>query len=1332
MRKRLWTQFRIGKKGARRAASRPGLEAFEARLLLTTFVVQNTNDDTAPGSFRWAINQTNQGRGGDTIAFSIPGSGAQTIALHSALPTLNVGVTIDGTTQPDFSGAPLIQLDGTDAGQGADGLDLTGDNSAVIGLAINGFSGNGITISAGSNTRIQGNFIGMLSSGSPGSGNGGSGVLVSGGQLEQIGGDLPGQRNLISLNGRYGVEFNGKAAPIQGAIVSGNLIGTDLSGTLKEGNLLGGIAVSNANGTTIGGEESGDGNVISGNVGPGITALGSTDGLRVQGNWIGTDPTGIRNVGNLGGGVRLLSSNNVIGGLLPGDPNIIAFNGDPRTGNGPGVGLDLNVSSGTILSNAIFANAGAGIDLGSGANHQLANPTMTAVSTDGSSTTVIGSFSGAPNATYIVQFFANDSMDSSGFGEGQFLLGTRSVTTDAAGNGVINVTLPGAVSSAQYVTATLTDPQGNTSQFGRDLMADGTADLSVGVSASSSSVNVGENVTYHITVTNVGSTTAHDLLITNLLPAGVTIVSITDAFATISQGSSSFLASLGVLGPGMTHDMMVVVKTSSASVPSLLDTVTVGCSDGDSNASNNVASVSTPIGVLSDLTVTAQADHPSVAMGTPVTYTVTVTNHGPTTATGVTLIDSLPAGVTIVSAVSNQTDATTTIADGVITTLIGTLAADGSSFVLTIVVSTSTSTPPSIILAASVSSDEVDPNPADDSASVTTTVTPAFDLGVVVGPLGTPVLLGQDLVYSIVVTNHGALPVTGVELKGHLPAGLTVVSATDSLGTVVPVGSDGSFDDFLGTMDGNASATLTIKVVPQTAGPIVLTAAVAGDQTDPDTTNNTIQVTTGVLPVADLGVSFAPLPPNALTGRPITYTLIVSNRGPSPAVGVSLTGMLPSGAVMLSAGPGPGLFSASQGAFSANLGTLAPNASMSYTLTLMPGLAGLSTISTTISSSAFDPDTGNNLATEAVNVMQPPGTLQFSAPTFSVGDNGGVAVITVTRTDGTQGTVSVNYWSDGGSAASGPDYQAVSGTLVFGPGESTKTFSVPVRDNPYNRADHSVNLVLGTPTGGADLGPLSSATLVIKDLNPDNVAPQVEDLRLAGPATGIDTVTLVFNKTLDPATASNPANYHVVAVGADGWLGTGDDSGVGLSWVSYDPTTNSVTLQPNASLGSNQFYHVQIAGVTDPGGLGIAGGAYNGFFGRGTFLSYPDSHGTLVTFMVKGGGVLDLTRYANGDGQRLQLLNPVPRRTSILGVVQGSASTSLDSITGLGAFGQVKLRFNSPPILVANMPFAGSFYARPAVDIIYGMPINRGLRIRARGFHRPMLHARRFIFARHR
>src|SRR6266542_7047742 len=94
-----------------------------------TFTVINTND-SGPGSLRQAILGANATSGLDTIAFSI-GSGLQTIAPLSALPTITDPVIIDGTTQPGYAGAPLIELNGANAGSGADGLSITAGNSTV-------------------------------------------------------------------------------------------------------------------------------------------------------------------------------------------------------------------------------------------------------------------------------------------------------------------------------------------------------------------------------------------------------------------------------------------------------------------------------------------------------------------------------------------------------------------------------------------------------------------------------------------------------------------------------------------------------------------------------------------------------------------------------------------------------------------------------------------------------------------------------------------------------------------------------------------------------------------------------------------------------------------------------------------------------------------------------------------------------------------------------------------------------------------------------------------------------------------------------------------------
>ena len=111
-----------------------------------------------------------------------------------------------------------------------------------------------------------------------------------------------------------------------------------------------------------------------------------------------------------------------------------------------------------------------------------------------------------------------------------------------------------------------------------------------------------------------------------------------------------------------------------------------------------------------------------------------------------------------------------------------------------------------------------------------------------------------------------------------------------------------------------------------------------------------------------------------------------------------------------------------------------------------------------------------------------PGALQFSATTYSVSEGGASVTITVTRTGGSDGAVSVNYATSNGSATSGDDYTAASGTLNFANGDTTgKTFSVPVIEDAAFEGDETVNLTLSNPTGGATLGGTAAAVLTITD-----------------------------------------------------------------------------------------------------------------------------------------------------------------------------------------------------------------------------------------------------------
>ncbi|HXU33155.1 MAG TPA: Calx-beta domain-containing protein, partial [Thermoanaerobaculia bacterium] len=111
-----------------------------------------------------------------------------------------------------------------------------------------------------------------------------------------------------------------------------------------------------------------------------------------------------------------------------------------------------------------------------------------------------------------------------------------------------------------------------------------------------------------------------------------------------------------------------------------------------------------------------------------------------------------------------------------------------------------------------------------------------------------------------------------------------------------------------------------------------------------------------------------------------------------------------------------------------------------------------------------------------------PGSLQFTAGTFSVGEAGGPASITISRTGGTDGAVSVQYATSNGTATAGSDYTAASGTLSWTDGDgANKSFPVPITNDAADEPNETVELTLSNPGGGASLGARTTATLTITD-----------------------------------------------------------------------------------------------------------------------------------------------------------------------------------------------------------------------------------------------------------
>lgn len=464
----------------------------------TTFTVVNTNN-AGSGSLRQAITDANANiSAGDTIAFAITNL-STTINPASALPAIIDPVVIDGYTQPGaavntsptvFNGVVPVRLSGASAGSGANGLNITVGNTTVRGLMITGFTGtgaDGVEISGTGGNTVEGCLIGIDST-STDQGNAANGVFISASPNNIIGGTTASARNVISGNQSDGVEINGTGAI--GNQVVGNLIGTSLSGAAAVPNSADGVLVTVAGANIIGGTNSGAGNLISGNSSDGIELSGvSTTNTTVLGNRIGTDATGTAALANSVHGVNINTSSrsNVIGGVLVGAANTIAFNGQ----DGVNIAALAACTNNPIRGNAIFSNGTVsgelGIDLGvagvtandsgdpdAGANQLQNFPVLAWVTNTPGGTIISGSLNSRPATTYTIDFYANTAPDADGVGEGQHYLGSTNLVTAADSNVVFTISLPVVSLPARYISATATDPFGNTSEFGTNVYAQST------------------------------------------------------------------------------------------------------------------------------------------------------------------------------------------------------------------------------------------------------------------------------------------------------------------------------------------------------------------------------------------------------------------------------------------------------------------------------------------------------------------------------------------------------------------------------------------------------------------------------------------------------------------------------------------------------------------------------------------------------------------------------------------------------------------------------------------------------------------------------------------
>ena len=699
---------------------------------------------------------------------------------------------------------------------------------------ISGNFRHGIRIRGNSdNNLVQGNLIGTNVSGMQGLGNGESGITLDGVENNTIGGVIPAARNVISANGTLGLGDGIEL--VSGAnlnLVQGNFIGLDVTGTQPLGNTRIGIAIASSNDNIIGGAAAGAGNVISANGSTGITigAIGSASRNTIQGNRIGTDVTGLLNRGN--GQAGLL----IDGGLgTTIRDNVVAFNSTV------GIGIRSGDEN-RILSNSIVSNGELGIDLvggiedangvtlndpldaDTGAPNKLQNyPTLTSAVTD-ATTVVTGTFNSLPSRRFRIEFFSSVQADPSGFGEGRTFLGFSIVDTNPSGDATINFVSPTSVTVGEEITSTATlvaagsEDLVETSEFSNAIDVVGpppkVADLQLTKTVDDPTPNLGAIVQFTITLTNAGPDPATNVQVKDLIPAGL-------SNGIVATNTGSFAAGTGIwtvpslaATPGSNTATLTITAEVTASNTTLTNTAEViasGQIDSDSTADNSDPneddqdSVSITIPAAADLELIKVVNNSAAQFGDTVTFTVTLTNAGPDTATNVEVTERLPAGLSNLT----FTPSTGTYDSSTNVWSVATLsAATGSnSATLTITAILDTADPLNNV-AEVTAADQFDPDstpgnnvPSEDDQ---------FAAGIGLCLTGGPLQIGLNrLIYSCVTPSSISAFVMGTTLGSRTlaPQGVSVTTEV----------ADAQIKAF-GIADSNGVAVVFVEVTEEQAG----------------------------------------------------------------------------------------------------------------------------------------------------------------------------------------------------------------------------------------------------------------------------------------------------------------------------------------------------------------------------------------------------------------------------------------------------------------------------------------------------------------------------------
>jgi len=551
---------------------------------------------------------------------------------------------------------------------------------------------------------------------------------------------------------------------------------------------------------------------------------------------------------------------------------------------------------------------------------------------------------------------------------------TASCAVSAAATGTLSntatVTAPGGV----------TDPApGNNSATDSDTIA-ASADLGITKTDGVTTATAGGSVTYTITASNAGPSTATGATVADTFPASLTCtwtcVGAGGGTCT-AAGSGNINGSVNLpAGGSVTYTASCAI--SAAATGTLSNTATVTAPGGvtDPTPGNNSATDSDTLAANSDLSITKTDGVTTATAGGSVTYTITASNAGPSNATGATVADTFPASLTCTWTCAGAGGGTCAAAgSGNINGTVNLPSGGSVTYTASCTISAAATGTLSNTTTVTAPAGVTDPTPGNNSATDSDTLAASSDLAITKTDGVTTVTAGGSATYTITASNAGPSNATGATVADTFPASLTCTwTCTGAGGGTCTAAGSGNIN---GTVNlpagGSVTYTASCTISGAATGTLSNTATVTAPAgvTDPTPGNNSATDSDTLGVSADLSITKTDGVTTATAGGSVTYTITASNAGPSVATGATVADTFPASltCTWTCTGAGGGTCTAAGSGNINGTVNLPSGGSVTYTASCAISAAATGTLSNTATVTApagvADPTPGNNSATDS-------------------------------------------------------------------------------------------------------------------------------------------------------------------------------------------------------------------------------------------------------------------------------------------------------------------------------------------------------------------------------